>query len=594
MKLINSTLDGALKLASHGLHVVRLHYPVFRENRVECSCGRAECKAEGKHPVGAQWGKSATTDIDAIRDFWREADWNVGVLIGLGHGLSEEQAIIDIEDDTSEGRQLADVMLRDFPTVTWTSGKSLHRIYRYDSRLPQVANFTFSGLEFRFGGKGKETQSVAPPSIHKSGRRYNWVEGRSLEEIAIARLPDHIIEWICERYAEQANSPAGAPSSADYRRFRTPGKKIQEPGRNNALVRHANSAWRDACKLHGYNRLEESEVRDQVWLWVWGANLATCEPPLDESEAWSVFTSSERFMKGELLREAQDKARQMAEMSDPQAEEQEQNAEVDLDAKSRSFTDWLAACGIRMSFDPMCGQDKSPDRVDEWQCDWRLKYVTKADQELAQVTIGDLTVSMKPTEFESARVFARKVAQESRGRFLLDRTFAWYNWKKIWEGCRNEEGKNGVTRGLREFLMNNVVVEETTSTSIDDQLMGVVYSLAGNIRGIASAVMSSKGGPGLGLNEGRMKLDHTGQLIFVKAPEDPRTGVYHLGKGELKLLLAFEEVSRKFRGSYGNTLSTTQISDALISLGFVKERIRSGAAEGRWFARDIQKEKSES
>ena len=131
---------------------------------------------------------------------------------------------------------------RDCPTVSWTSGKSVHRIYRWDPRLPQVANMTVSGLEFRFGGRGKETQSVAPPSAHKSGRRYMFVEGRNLEQIAIARLPDHVIEWICERYAEQANSPSGSPSSADYRRFRTPGKKIQEPGRNNALVRFANSA----------------------------------------------------------------------------------------------------------------------------------------------------------------------------------------------------------------------------------------------------------------------------------------------------------------------------------------------------------------
>jgi hypothetical protein len=331
---------------------------------------------------------------------------------------------------------------------------------------------------------------------------------------------------------------------------------------------------------------------------VWGANLATCEPPLDESEVWSVFTSSERFMKGELLREAQEKARQMTEMADPQPMTETTDGteapQVDLDAKSRSFTDWLANCGIRMSFDPMCGQDKNPDRVDEWQCDWKLKYITKSDQELAHITIGDLIVSMKPIEFESSRVFARKVAQESRGKILLDRTFAWYNWKKIWEGCRNEQEKNGVTRGLREYLMNNVVVEETQSTSVEDQLMGVVYGLAGNIRTIAAAVTNSKAGPGLQVPDGRMKVDSGGQLIFIRAPEDPRTGLYHVGGGNMKLLLAFEEVSKRFRSSYGSSLTTTQISDALMAMGFIRERIRAGNCEGRWFSKEIQKEKSES
>lgn len=44
-------------------------------------------------------------------------------------------------------------------------------------------------------------------------------------------------------------------------------------------------------------------------MWIWGANLATCEPPLDESEAFSVFQSSERFMVKTLTEEAIEKAK---------------------------------------------------------------------------------------------------------------------------------------------------------------------------------------------------------------------------------------------------------------------------------------------
>jgi hypothetical protein len=32
---------------------------------------------------------------------------------------------------------------------------------------------------------------VAPPSVHPSGRRYSWVEGRSPDELALAPLPAH-------------------------------------------------------------------------------------------------------------------------------------------------------------------------------------------------------------------------------------------------------------------------------------------------------------------------------------------------------------------------------------------------------------------
>ena len=159
------------------------------------------------------------------------------------------------------------------------------------------------------------------------------------------------------------------------------------------------------------------------------------------------------------------------------------------------------------------------------------------------------------------------------------------SWKSIWDGMRSKD-QNGITRGLREYLVNSVVIEDAKSISVEDQVMGIVYSLAGNVRSICSSCESFVGK----LPQGRMKMDHAGSnVIFMRAPEDPRTGVYHLGEGELRILLAFEEVSRKFRGSYGNTLTTSQLSDALENAGFRKERIRSGPCEGRWFSRKVAK-----
>lgn len=586
--LLESTLDGALLLARHGFSVVRLHYPIFREDSVLCSCGNPKCSAQGKHPVGAQWGKSATTDAEAIRGFWREADWNVGVLLGLGHGIPPEDAVIDIEDDLLEGRELADVLLKDYPTVTWSSGKSLHRIYRWHPDLPAVANMTVNGLEFRFGGAGKETQSVAPPSIHKSRRRYNWVEGRSPDQIGIATIPQHVVEWICQQYAAQAEGKTGGvPSNADYKRFRVPGKKIQEPGRNNAVVRHANSSWRDACKLFGFNRLEEQEIKDQVWLWVWGANLATCDPPLDEAEVWTAFCSSERFMRAELLREMQEKA--AIEVSAvPTVDEP-----VDLDAKSRQFSDYLVKHGIRMSHDPMFSPiDKEADRIDEWQVPhWQLTYVTKADQDLLKLTIGDTVTTLKPAEFEKARDVARKVAAESNGRILLDRSFAWWNWKSLWDGKKNGED-NGITRGLREYLANHASVEETKQMTVVDQIAGVVESMLGAKSAIVRAYHEYCGkiaGGRASRPIGRLKLAPGGDLVTLRAPEDPHTGVYSDPQGELFVLVKFDEVSRKFRGSYGSSVTSQQMAEALEQIGFNKERIKSGALEGRWFLKKLAK-----
>jgi hypothetical protein len=45
-------------------------------------------------------------------------------------------------------------------------------------------------LELR-GGKGLV---VLPPSLHKSGRRYAWVKGRSFDDMALPELPDVLLE----------------------------------------------------------------------------------------------------------------------------------------------------------------------------------------------------------------------------------------------------------------------------------------------------------------------------------------------------------------------------------------------------------------
>ena len=86
-----------------------------------------------------------------------------------------------------------------------------------------------------------------------------------------------------------------------------------------------------------------------------GRQSGDLRAPLGEEEAWSVFQSSERFMRGELLREARRRQKQAAELADPQPiAEAGDEAKVDLDASKRSAIDWMAKYGIRMSFDPMC------------------------------------------------------------------------------------------------------------------------------------------------------------------------------------------------------------------------------------------------
>ncbi|TXH50309.1 MAG: hypothetical protein E6Q97_20780 [Desulfurellales bacterium] len=568
-----SVLDGVLSLASHGLFPVRLHYPIFHPDRVSCSCGNSECKGKGKHPVGNQWGKSATDEEGVLRDQWSGADWNVGIILGLCHGIPADRAIIDIEDDTLEGRALADALLGDYPTPTYTSGKSLHRLYRWSEKLPPVANMTISGLEFRFGGKGKETQSVAPPSKHYTGAEYRWTDGKSLDDLPIANLPPHVIEYLCEEYARANSGGPTGTSTTDARKFRSPIGKIGPGARHHSLLTQANHLWRVAFRLNGINGLDEQDVVDQVWMWLAGANLLVCDPPKSEAELQVICNSSQKFMQAELLKELEEKE-QMTIPKEPSA------------ADDKTFMAYLHRNKIRLLPDERYKSDiHEPDRIDQWVADWFIEYITKGDEDLVQITINGVEnpIVMKSEEFIRPTIMARRVHQETQGKIILDQTYVFWDWKSIWEGRPNDKKKaNGITRGLREYLTTNAKVSVQKENSLADQIEDLIVSLAG-----PKAVLIQKYRESLEKkfvhHAGRLKLaPGTEELTSQSLPEDPKTG-YYPWNNQIWLGVKLDELSKRYRSSYGGGVTSRQIHEAVESLGFLKKKTTLGGVEGRWW-----------
>lgn len=118
-----------------------------------------------KFPLGKAWHTLATTVADVIAE-WLDRGDNVGILLGIGD-------LIDVEYDDEAGRQQLDGMgLADIRTPTWASGRGEHRLFRLADPLPARGWIKRGGLEIRLGGK--PAQSVLPPSMHPSGRRYGW------------------------------------------------------------------------------------------------------------------------------------------------------------------------------------------------------------------------------------------------------------------------------------------------------------------------------------------------------------------------------------------------------------------------------------
>ena len=185
--------DWALYYAStFNWKVIPLHRPTGPE---QCSCGKPGCNgSSGKHPnCGTDWQNKATSDSAQIETWWQaNPHSNLGVRLGPASG------IVDVEYDDQLGHQTAIRLgLDKIATPTYVSNRSTHRLFQSPSQtLSTKAVEKRDGLEIRLGTSEKGTQSVFPPSIHHTGVMYQWVSGLSPQDVAVAELPQCIVDLI--------------------------------------------------------------------------------------------------------------------------------------------------------------------------------------------------------------------------------------------------------------------------------------------------------------------------------------------------------------------------------------------------------------
>jgi hypothetical protein len=297
MSVSTINADGIARMIAgyvhRGLRVVRLN---GLGKNSECTCWKGgDCGSPGKHPTGSAW--ETTTDEDEVFELWGgPTRYNVGVLLGdAGRGAGP--AVIDIEADTDEAAaELRRLGLDRFETPTWSSGRGLHRLFLWSPDLPAVQVLKPHGIEVRIGGGGKQTQSVMPPSMHHSGRAYQWQPGFGLDEVEIAAVPDNMMEAILE--AARRGGAASAGNLTNGRRstaiLRGP---VAEGDRNDALLSHA------GLLVRAIN--PSDDVMEQALLNVLRAvNTMNCRPPLADGEVKGVYRSALKYRREDTAAEA--------------------------------------------------------------------------------------------------------------------------------------------------------------------------------------------------------------------------------------------------------------------------------------------------
>ncbi|MEX2186168.1 MAG: DUF3987 domain-containing protein [Pirellulales bacterium] len=209
----NPLLAAALQYAAMGLAV----FPVHSVGDGRCTCGDANCDRVAKHPRTINGLKDGTTDERTIRAWWRRwPDANVAIATGA------DSNIVVIDNDPRNG-----------------GDETLARLEHEHGELPLTPTVLTGGedggnhfafahpgipIKNRTGGKGGWPEGldvrgdggyvVAPPSIHASGRRYQWKPGLTLADVERAALP----AWLLDKMTADEASPSLQPRSESTKR----------------------------------------------------------------------------------------------------------------------------------------------------------------------------------------------------------------------------------------------------------------------------------------------------------------------------------------------------------------------------------------
>ena len=187
---MNPHLEAALEYAGRGWAV----FPVHGIVNSRCTCGTA-CSSAGKHPLVRNGVHEATTDATLIRTWWKQRRLaNVAIATGsvsgiivididLGHpantafgspGEAKAQSPPDVWDSLE---RLTPELPRTLTALT--GGGGLHLLYTSDDATLGNSAGALPGIEGELPGVDLRANGgyiVAPPSVHRSGARYGWLD----------------------------------------------------------------------------------------------------------------------------------------------------------------------------------------------------------------------------------------------------------------------------------------------------------------------------------------------------------------------------------------------------------------------------------
>lgn len=260
----SALLEAALRYQALGWSVI----PVHRVRDGRCSCGRDSCESPGKHPM-VNWLKYQRERADEaeLRRWWSRWPWaNIGVVTGRVSGI----IAADIDARRADPGEVIRQVWGGWPDtpIGLTGGGGYHIIHAHPgTEVPNAADL-IRGLDLR----GDGGFIVVPPSVHPSGREYQWEVGHAPWELAPTPVPERLARLLRFR-------GSGLARPVEIDEVLLGEAEIVEGQRNDTLTRVAG-------KLFG-----QGESYDVVLSVLLEINQRQCRPPLPDREVETIARS---------------------------------------------------------------------------------------------------------------------------------------------------------------------------------------------------------------------------------------------------------------------------------------------------------------
>lgn len=230
-----------------------------------------------KSPHTPNGFKDASADETIVRHLWRKyRDANIGIPTGEASGW----LVLDI--DPRHGGDVSLTALIDeygeLPATleAHTGGGGHHIIFAYPkgSNIRNSAGKLGEGVDVR----GEGGYIIVAPSIHASGKAYQWLNDHK---------PAPVPEWLLNLLSEEKPistdlSPSKARSQA--KSGAAIGAVVIEGERNETL-------FRIGCAMRGYESAGAAEIEAHLQ----EVNMQRCSPPLELAEVQKIAGSAARY-----------------------------------------------------------------------------------------------------------------------------------------------------------------------------------------------------------------------------------------------------------------------------------------------------------